>query len=162
MVRIKYLYQEANAVDFTYDVNKDLIWTFLEINMAIICASLPTLRPLAAIVRPKLSTAFSSIKHYSWSHSQRSNSNSSTRQLHHKESGEAGFANDRLCAGCKRNMADLSHPTLSQTTHGSDDSELKESAPGQIKVTTDLDQHVANEHQRLADVEAQHNEKYNV
>jgi hypothetical protein len=122
--------------------------------MAIICASLPTLRPLAAFVTPKISTAFSSIQQYSWGLSksgpqsmqsslQSSKGHSHRGTAHRKEEDEVGFANGGLCPACRTNVVELS-----QNARASEDSGVKESEAGQIKVTTMLDQQVAEKKDR--------------
>ncbi|CAI4214272.1 unnamed protein product, partial [Parascedosporium putredinis] len=46
MVRLKYLVTFANSLDATWDNVDIVIWSIIEVTCAIICGSLPTLRPL--------------------------------------------------------------------------------------------------------------------
>ncbi|OHW90990.1 CFEM domain containing integral membrane protein [Colletotrichum incanum] len=46
MIRLKYLVSFSNTFDATWDNVEIVIWSTLEINLAMICGSLPALRPL--------------------------------------------------------------------------------------------------------------------
>ncbi|WQF77013.1 Putative extracellular membrane protein, CFEM [Colletotrichum destructivum] len=46
MIRLRYLISFANTFDATWDNVEVVIWSTLEINLAMVCGSLPTLRPL--------------------------------------------------------------------------------------------------------------------
>ncbi|WAO89006.1 CFEM domain-containing protein [Fusarium falciforme] len=64
MVRLKYLVSFASTLDATWDNVYVVIWSMIELSCALICASLPALRPLIQMLPGVLSTARgSSVKH---------------------------------------------------------------------------------------------------
>ncbi|KAM0328160.1 hypothetical protein ACHAQA_005567 [Verticillium albo-atrum] len=64
MVRLKYMITFANSVDSTWDNVDIVIWSIIEVTCAIICGSLPTLRPLLQKVPGLLSSAQTSSSLY--------------------------------------------------------------------------------------------------
>ncbi|KAH8663247.1 hypothetical protein BGZ61DRAFT_462788 [Ilyonectria robusta] len=60
LVRLKYLVSFANSLDTTFDNVPIVIWSIIELSCALICASLPALRPLIHMVPGALSTVRSS------------------------------------------------------------------------------------------------------
>ncbi|RSL72418.1 hypothetical protein CEP53_001122 [Fusarium sp. AF-6] len=64
MVRLKYLVSFSSTLDATWDNVYVVIWSMIELSCALICASLPALRPLIQMLPGVLSTARgSSVKH---------------------------------------------------------------------------------------------------
>ncbi|RSL47050.1 hypothetical protein CEP54_013590 [Fusarium duplospermum] len=64
MVRLKYLVSFSSTLDTTWDNVYVVIWSMIELSCALICASLPALRPLIQMLPGVLSTARgSSVKH---------------------------------------------------------------------------------------------------
>lgn len=57
MVRLRYMVTFANSMDATWDNVDIVIWSIIEVTCAIICGSLPTLRPLLQKVPGLLSSA---------------------------------------------------------------------------------------------------------
>ncbi|KAI9147983.1 Satratoxin biosynthesis SC7 cluster protein [Paramyrothecium foliicola] len=57
MVRLKYMVAFANTMDATWDNVDIVIWSIIEVTCAIICGSLPTLRPLLQKVPGLLTSA---------------------------------------------------------------------------------------------------------
>ncbi|KAM5364999.1 hypothetical protein ACJZ2D_011259 [Fusarium nematophilum] len=56
MVRLKYLVSLANTGDATWDNVYISIWSIIELSVALICASLPALRPLIQMIPGAIST----------------------------------------------------------------------------------------------------------
>ncbi|KAM0285966.1 hypothetical protein ACHAQH_001154 [Verticillium albo-atrum] len=64
MIRLKYMISFANSVDSTWDNVDIVIWSILEVTCAIICGSLPTLRPLLQKVPGLLTSGHTSSSLY--------------------------------------------------------------------------------------------------
>ncbi|TEA11261.1 Satratoxin biosynthesis SC1 cluster protein 4 [Colletotrichum sidae] len=56
MIRLKYLISYANTFDSTWDNVDVVLWSSIELNLAIVCGSLPALRPLFKKIPGLLST----------------------------------------------------------------------------------------------------------
>ncbi|KAK2015235.1 hypothetical protein LZ32DRAFT_636537 [Colletotrichum eremochloae] len=56
IVRLQYLVSFANSYDASYENVMTVIWSAVELNLAIICGSLPSLRPLFKRARPAVLT----------------------------------------------------------------------------------------------------------
>jgi hypothetical protein len=54
MLRLHYLYVLFKRKDLTYDMLDGVLWSSIELNTGILCACLPTLRPLLSLLFPKL------------------------------------------------------------------------------------------------------------
>lgn len=52
IVRLKYLSTFENSTDLTWENTDILVWSILEIEVTVICACLPTLRPLFVEIIP--------------------------------------------------------------------------------------------------------------
>ncbi|EXF84884.1 integral membrane protein [Colletotrichum fioriniae PJ7] len=83
MIRLKYLVSFANSFDSTWDNVDVVLWSSVELNLAIICGSLPALRPLFK----KLPIFFTTIKStiQTGTHRRKSQAQSTTavRKSHH-------------------------------------------------------------------------------
>ncbi|KZL68610.1 integral membrane protein [Colletotrichum incanum] len=62
MVRLQYLVSFADSVDPTWENVMAVIWSAVELNLAIICGSLPALRPLLKKIPVSLTTAKSTTR----------------------------------------------------------------------------------------------------
>lgn len=62
VIRLQYLVSFANSFDSTYQQVSTVIWSAVELNLAVICGSLPSLRPLFKKVPVLLSTAKSAAR----------------------------------------------------------------------------------------------------
>ncbi|KAK1956029.1 hypothetical protein LY78DRAFT_707871 [Colletotrichum sublineola] len=56
LIRLQYLVSFANSYDASYENVMTVIWSAVELNLAIICGSLPSLRPLFKRARPAVLT----------------------------------------------------------------------------------------------------------
>ncbi|OHE97213.1 integral membrane protein [Colletotrichum orchidophilum] len=79
MIRLRYLVFFANTFDSTWDNVDVVIWSSVELNLAIICGSLPALKPIFR----KMSIVFTTIKSTvrSGSHRKKSHGESSTPNM---------------------------------------------------------------------------------
>lgn len=57
MVRLKYMVTFANSMDATWDNVDIVVWSIIEVACAIVCGSLPALRPLLSKIPGIFSTA---------------------------------------------------------------------------------------------------------
>ncbi|KAF6841850.1 integral membrane protein [Colletotrichum musicola] len=62
MIRLKYLVSLAHTFDATWDNVDVVLWSSIEVNLAIVCGSLPALRPLFKRIPALLSTAMSTAR----------------------------------------------------------------------------------------------------
>ncbi|KAF9892322.1 hypothetical protein FE257_002099 [Aspergillus nanangensis] len=63
-IRIFYTYQTLNVTyDITWDGYQIWLWILIEVNLAVMCASIPTLRPLARRYFPRLGFRNSTYRH---------------------------------------------------------------------------------------------------
>ena len=54
ILRLHALYASSVSRDITWDSATALIWSTVEVNVAIVCACLPTLKPIISLVFPRL------------------------------------------------------------------------------------------------------------
>lgn len=54
VLRLYYLYQSTVSTDLTYDNVAPATWSAMELNVGIICACVPALRPVISVVFPRL------------------------------------------------------------------------------------------------------------
>lgn len=52
MLRLKKLYVLSKSHDQTYDLLGAILWSSIEVNTGIICACLPTLKPIVNLISP--------------------------------------------------------------------------------------------------------------
>ncbi|KAL2879486.1 hypothetical protein SGCOL_005091 [Colletotrichum sp. CLE4] len=83
MIRLKYLISFANSFDSTWDNVDVVLWSSVELNLAIICGSLPALRPLFKKLPIFFTTIRSTVQ--SGTHRRKSQAQSTTaiRKSHH-------------------------------------------------------------------------------
>lgn len=54
VLRLYYLYQASISTDLTYDNVAPATWSAIELNVGIICACIPALRPVISLIFPKM------------------------------------------------------------------------------------------------------------
>jgi hypothetical protein len=54
VLRLYYLYQASISTDLTYDNVAPATWSAIELNVGIMCACIPALRPVISVVFPRL------------------------------------------------------------------------------------------------------------
>ncbi|KAK1633934.1 hypothetical protein BDP81DRAFT_379221 [Colletotrichum phormii] len=83
MIRVKYLISLANSFDSTWDYFDVVIWSSVELNLAIICGSLPALRPLFKKLLIFFTTIRSTVQSGTHRRKLQAQSTTAVRKYHH-------------------------------------------------------------------------------